>query len=103
MALPSDVATESVLFLLLLRDLVKTFHDEFHKIPLSIFQPRNHYDLRNHSEKKMYLILQCYCNKYAGNTTCNHILLECIPVYFSIFVTYVMCCVGDRSTDFNHI
>ena len=32
--------------------------------------------------KKMYLILQCYCNKYAVNTTCNHILLECIPVYF---------------------
>ena len=51
----------------------------------------------------MYLILQCYCNKYAVNTTCDHILLECIPVYFSIFVTYVMCCVGDCSTDFNHI
>ena len=51
----------------------------------------------------MYLILQCYCNKYAVNTICNHILLECIPIYFSIFVTYVMCCVGDRSTDFKHI
>ena len=45
----------------------------------------------------MYLILQGYCNKYAVNTTCNHILLECIPVYFSIFVTYVMCCVVDCS------
>ena len=51
----------------------------------------------------MYLILQCYCNKYAVNTTCDHILLECILVYFSIFVTYVMCCIGDCSTDFNHI
>ena len=45
--------------------------------------------------KNVFLILQCYCNKYAVNTTCNHVLLECIPVYFSIFVTYVMCCVGD--------
>ena len=51
----------------------------------------------------MYLILQCYCSKYAVNTICNHILLECILVYFSIFVTYVVCCVGDCSPNFNHM
>ena len=48
-----------------------------------------------HSEK-MYLILQCYCNNYAVNTTCNHIFTWMhSSIFFHICYNYVMCCVGD--------